>query len=91
MKKTYENSEKFAFSFMRSLARVTDDADGWVELYFEGVSIGCIKPTTKDYWTRRDILDYYRWESYPEGYGNECIMWLDDVAIRFDEFKERYN
>ena len=89
MKLTYDNSKSFAFRFMRSIGRAIDDPDVWVELYYNGVSIGCIQPQTKDYWTRRDILRQYRWENYPEGYFEECVMWIGDVCIRFNEFKER--
>ena len=79
---------KFAFAFMRALAKVIDQPDGYVELFKKGVCVGCIKPVTNDYTTRKDILSDYRWESYPEGYNCECYMWLGDVCIYFDEFNE---
>lgn len=90
MKITSENYNHFAFNFMLSLARVTDNSDGYVELFHKGISIGVIQPQTKDYWNLRDILKYYRWEDYPRGYGDMCCMWLDDICIYFDEFKERW-
>lgn len=85
------------FAFLLSLAKVTDNPDGMVLLYNKGVEIGCIKPQTKDYWALRDVLKEYQWEDYPRASGydydredNEyeyCILWVNDIAIKFDSFK----
>ena len=86
MKKTDKGN--FAFSFLRSLARVIDDPDGWIELFHKNVSVCVIQPQTKDYWKRKDILREYQWEEFPYGYSDVCCLWLGDVCLTFDEFVE---
>ena len=90
MKINYSNDENggFAFAFMCALARVTDNSNGFVELYRNNELIGSIQPTTKDWWTLKDILKYYRWENYPSGDFGFCCMFLEDVCLIFDEFRE---
>lgn len=90
MKKTDKGN--FAFSFMRSLARVIDNPDAMLNLYYKGINIAVVQPQTNEYWDRKDILRQYRWEDFPDAYGEDvCCMWVNrDVAIMFDEFREYY-
>lgn len=90
MKINSSNDENggFAFAFMCALARVVDNSDGFVELYRNNELIAVIQPTTKDWWTLRDILKYYRWENYPSGDFGHCCMFVEDVCLIFDEFRE---
>ena len=82
---------KFAFAFMRALARVIDNPDGYVALFRKGINIGCIQPQTNNYTTRKDVLKKYRsYENYPFGDGNVCYKWIGDICIVFDEFEEHW-
>ena len=96
MKLNVENEHKFAFHFKLTLARLIDEDNGMLELYYKGNLIAAIRPQTNEYTTRKDILRKYTWEDYPEAYHNpdgslDCCMWIDnEVALIFDEFREYY-
>ena len=96
MKLNVENEHKFAFHYMLTLARLIDDDNAMLELYFKGHLIAAIKPQTNEYTTRRDILRRYMWEDYPNCYINpdgslDCLVWVNnEVALIFDEFREYY-
>lgn len=85
-----DDNRNFAFAFMVALGRVVDkDLNEWIELYHKGTRVCYLAPTTKKWWPLRDILKEYRWEFYPYGQGSSLIMWVGDIAIEFDEFKEK--